>query len=51
VISSWSVDPGSAIWVVMLIFFAGLALSLVGWGVDPGRAPTLGPGTFADPPA
>lgn len=33
-ISSWSVDPGSAIWVVMLIFLVGLALSLIGWGVD-----------------
>jgi hypothetical protein len=33
-ISSWSVDPGSAIWVVMLIFLLGLALSLVGWGLD-----------------
>jgi hypothetical protein len=34
VISSWSVDPGSAIWVVMLIFLVGIALSLFGWGVD-----------------
>jgi hypothetical protein len=34
VISSWAVDPASAIWVVMLIFLVGIALSLVGWGVD-----------------
>jgi hypothetical protein len=33
-VSSWSVDPGSAIWVVMLILLVGLALSLVGWGLD-----------------
>jgi uncharacterized membrane protein YidH (DUF202 family) len=34
VVSSWSVDPGSAVWVVMLIFLVGIALSLVGWGLD-----------------
>jgi len=34
VISSWSIDPGSAIWVVLLIFLVGLALSLAGWGLD-----------------
>ncbi|HEY0280278.1 MAG TPA: hypothetical protein VGC32_18590 [Solirubrobacterales bacterium] len=34
VISSWSIDPGSAIWLVMLIFLVGLALSVAGWGLD-----------------
>ncbi len=34
VISSWSIDPGSAIWFVMLIFVVGLLLSLLGSGLD-----------------
>ncbi|MBS1884183.1 MAG: hypothetical protein JSS97_14640 [Actinobacteria bacterium] len=34
VISSWSIGPGAALWVVMAIFFAGLALSGIGWLVD-----------------
>lgn len=33
-ISSWSVDPGAAIWVVMLIFLVGIGLSLSGWSLD-----------------
>lgn len=47
VISSWSIGPGAALWAVMAIFFAGLALSGLGWSIDGCATPIGGSNSVA----